>query len=127
MSKIFAIGEIRLIDGAARKKKSTSVLTCNGCVYFSGRDECNHPNHERRVDLPIEKGGTDCDGAIWIDASSAPPAKIAAAWARSAIASLPEMPAVDSDAVRGRMQATRDDVANLLAVLAAEMDAEGGV
>lgn len=56
-----------------------------------------------------------------------PAYQLAAAWARQALAALPAPPAIEPGGAMDRVERTREDVANLLAVLAAEMDAEGGV
>lgn len=57
-----------------------------------------------------------------------PAYQIAAAWARQALAALPAIPTLDMpDDLFIRVERTREDIENLLTVLAAEMDAEGGV
>lgn len=57
-----------------------------------------------------------------------PAYQIAAAWARQALATLPAIPTLDMpDDLFIRVERTREDVVNLLTVLAAEMDAEGDV
>lgn len=57
-----------------------------------------------------------------------PAYQIAAAWARQALATLPAIPTLDMpDDLFIRVERTREDIENLLTVLAAEMDAEGGV
>lgn len=68
-----------------------------------------------------------CDGAVWAKIAAATPAQIAAAWARQALATLPAIPTLDMpDDLFIRVERTREDIENLLTVLAAEMDAEGG-
>lgn len=52
--------------------------------------------------------------------------QVAAAWARQALAALPALPAIEPGDAMDRVERTREDVANLLTALAAEMDAEGG-
>lgn len=54
------------------------------------------------------------------------PAQLAAAWARQALANIPALPAIEPGDAMDRVDRTREDVANLLNVFAAEMDAEGG-
>lgn len=50
-----------------------------------------------------------------------------AAWARQALATLPAIPTLDMpDDLFIRVERTREGIENLLTVLAAEMDAEGG-
>lgn len=57
-----------------------------------------------------------------------PAYQIAAAWARQALATLPAIPTLDMpDDLFIRVERTREDIEDLLTVLAAEMDAEGGV
>ena len=56
-----------------------------------------------------------------------PAYQIAAAWARQALANIPALPAIEPGDAMDRVERTREDVAKLLTVLAAEMDAEGGV
>lgn len=53
--------------------------------------------------------------------------QLAAAWARQTLAALPALPAIEPGDAMDRVERTREDVANLLTALAAEMDAEGGV
>lgn len=55
-----------------------------------------------------------------------PAYQIAAAWARQALAALPALPTIEPGDAMGCVERTREDVANLLTVLATEMDAEGG-
>lgn len=58
--------------------------------------------------------------------TDATPAKIAAAWARQDLVTLPALPSIEPGDAMDRVERTREDVSNLLTVLAAEMDAEGG-
>jgi hypothetical protein len=68
-------------------------------------------------------GGMDWFFVIDTDAT---PAKIAAAWARQDLVTLPALPSIEPGDAMDRVERTREDVSNLLTVLAAEMDAEGG-
>lgn len=72
--------------------------------------------------------GVCAGGMDWffvIDTGAAP-AQLAAAWARQALAALPALPAIEPGDAMDRVERTREDVANLLTMLAAEMDAEVG-
>ena len=120
MSKICAIGERKTILGALMQKVKSSD-DCYGCGLWVGKCKIPGPTTES-----IENGGSECDcGALtqWILAGSS----AASTWAHQAIAALPALPDALTGEHRDRAQRVRDDVANLLTVLAAEMDAEGGV
>lgn len=120
MSKICAIGERKIVLGALMQKVESGD-DCHGCGLWVGRCKIPGPATES-----IENGGSECDcGALtqWILADSS----AASTWAHQAIAALPALPEALTGEHHDRAQRVRDDVANLLNVFAAEMDAEGGV
>ena len=124
MSKICAIGERKVVLGAICEKREATML-CRGCYAREGGNGCRLPGV--RTETSIEDGGPECKNTIWVKVADATPAQLAAAWARQALAALPALPAIEPGDAMDRVERTREDVANLLTVLAAEMDAEGGV
>ena len=121
MSKICAIGETKLINGLLYRKDAVKKeRSCGKCSFR--RSTCPGWGDS----TPIEDGGNECKGSSWIRIKNAPPSDYASAWARQAIASLPDLPEALTGEHRDRAQRVRDDVANLLTMFADEMDAEGG-
>lgn len=70
---ICKIGETKVINGAKyRKEPSDSDGSCNGCHFFK-----NGGCPSGGTGVPIEKGGSECDGTIWILADDHPEAPTA--------------------------------------------------
>ena len=87
MAKICAIGERKIVLGVLCEKQKATAL-CLGC-YASGPCHCKLTGD---MDTAVEDGGRECAGSIWVKVAEATPALIAAAWARQAVATLPELP-----------------------------------
>lgn len=91
MAKICAIGERKIVLGVLCEKQKATAL-CLGC-YASGPCHCKLTGD---MDTAVEDGGRECESdgecTIWRKTAEATPALIAAAWARQAVATLPELP-----------------------------------